>query len=260
MPELPDVEMFKQEARQALNRRIEYIRIWDPGFVTATQDEFKKHITGNELHEVWRKGKYLFLETGNQYAVVLHFGMTGFLKYAPGKKEAPEYVKLTFEMDDAHHLHYVSKRKLGRVEITRDSGKYADELDLGPDPLQIGEDAFREEVKASRAMVKSFLMDQSSVSGIGNMYSDEILYQAGIHPRVKSGILSDGSIGTLYRQMKRVLETAIENEADIARMPGTWLLPNREEGIDCPRCGEKIRKTRVLGRATYYCPSCQKKQ
>lgn len=259
MPELPDVEVFKKEAEKALNKRIDHVRIRDRDFVEASRYKLDQHVTGNRLKGVRRKGKYLFLETGDYHCVVLHFGMTGLLKYAPGKEDPPEYTKLTFEMDNEHHLHYISKRKLGKVEITGNTDRYTAELDLGTDAFQIGEDEFRKKLKSSRASVKSFLMDQSSLSGIGNVYSDEMLYQAGIHPRTKAGKLSDKKTGKLYREMKRVLEMAIDREADVSRMPGTWLLPNREEGTDCPRCDGKIKTIKVTGRTAYYCPSCQEK-
>ena len=155
MPELPDVEIFKKEAEKALNKRVDHVKIRDRDFVEASRYKFNKHIEGNDLRKVWRKGKYLFLETGDHYSVVLHFGMTGLLKYAPGKEGPPEYTKLTFEMGDGHHLHYISKRKLGSVEITGEPEAYTGELDLGPDALQLEEDAFTEKIKASRASVKS---------------------------------------------------------------------------------------------------------
>lgn len=259
MPELPDVEIYKKEAEKALNKRIEDVRIKDSDFVEVSRHQFQKHVIGNKLQEVWRKGKYLFLETGNQTAVVLHFGMTGLLKHATEKEEPPEYVKLTFELDNGHHLHYLSKRKLGSIHITGNSGKYTDELDLGTDAFEIKEDEFGKKLKESRSMVKSFLMNQSSICGIGNVYSDEMLYQAGIHPKIKSGKLSEVRIGELYRKMKHVLQMAIDKEADVSRMPGSWLLPNREEGADCPGCNGKIRTIKVTGRTAYYCPSCQKK-
>ena len=258
MPELPDVEIFKKEAEKALNKRVDHVKIRDRDFVEASRYKFNKHIEGNDLRKVWRKGKYLFLETGDHYSVVLHFGMTGLLKYAPGKEGPPEYTKLTFEMGDGHHLHYISKRKLGSVEITGEPEAYTGELDLGPDALQLEEDAFTEKIKASRASVKSFLMDQSALSGIGNVYSDEMLYQAGIHPKADAGKLSDKETGKLFRKMKYVLEMAIEKEADVSRMPRTWLLPHREEGAGCPKCDGKIKTIKVTGRTTYYCPSCQK--
>jgi len=259
MPELPDVEIFKQEAEKALHKRIDNVEIKDSDFVQATQQEFEKHVIGNELQEVWRKGKYLFLETGNQSTVVLHFGMTGLLKYAPETEEPTRYVKLTLELDNKNHLHYICKRKLGSIEITGDSGKYTDQLDLGTDAFQIGEDEFKEKLKASQATIKSFLMDQSTISGIGNVYSDEMLYQSGIPPTIKSSKLSGKKIRRLYKKMKRVLKMAIDKEADVSQMPKTWLLPNRVEGGDCPRCDGKIKKVRVSGRTAYYCPSCQQK-
>lgn len=181
-------------------------------------------------------------------------------KYAPDKEDPPKFAKCTIRLANDHHLHYVSKRKLGSFEITEDMGKYQEELALGPDALEIGEDEFRDKLSGSHAMLKNFLMDQSEISGIGNIYSDEILFQAGIHPEKKSSRLSGTQAKDLYKQTLKVLETAIKKEADIDKLPEDYLMPNREAGEKCPHCSGKIKKIKISGRTGYYCPRCQTKK
>ena len=118
MPELPDVEIFRQEAEKALYSVVEAVSIEDPGFVDATEKSLNKYITGNILKKTVRRGKHLFLVLENNYAVAMHFGMTGNLKFSNKKSETPGYVKCIFDLNNDHRLFYVSKRKLGRLKIS----------------------------------------------------------------------------------------------------------------------------------------------
>jgi formamidopyrimidine-DNA glycosylase len=103
-------------------------------------------------------------------------------------------------------------------------------------------------------------MNQSALCGIGNVYADEILFQACIHPRQKASELTEKQQGELYKQMDKVLKTAIKNQADISQMPDNFLLPKRKEGEKCPRGKGKVEKIKISGRSGYYCPDCQEKQ
>ena len=121
MPELPDVEVYRKEAQKAQNKKINHISVIDKHFVDISKITLGREIAGKKLKEIYRRGKYLFLTTDNHWSIVMHFGMTGRLEYLPADKEAPKYTKCTLEMSDNHHLHYLSKRKLGSVDITSDS-------------------------------------------------------------------------------------------------------------------------------------------
>lgn len=189
----------------------------------------------------------------------MHFGMTGDLKYLKESEDAPDYTKCSFVFNNRHKLHYISKRKLGHVEMTENLDDFIQKKELGPDALDISEDDFVSLLKEKKSMVKSALMDQSVISGIGNVYADEILFQCKIHPKQKTTALSGSDFKNLYKNTRKVLEKAIEKNADPTKLPKSYLLPNREEGNDCPRCDGKIEKIKTGGRTGYYCPSCQKK-
>lgn len=259
MPELPDVEIFKYVAKNATGQTIEEVDIKDKHFVNANDHNMKKYVEGNELKRVLRRGKYLFLNTKNNKGIVMHFGMTGSLEYQESEEEDPKYVKCKIRLGNDHFLFYTSKRKLGSVEFTHSIDGYISDNEIGIDALEIEEDEFSDKVRESHSMIKSFLMDQSEMSGIGNVYSDEILFQSGIHPEIKSNKLDDEKVAELYKNMKKVLQKAIEEDAKTHDLPGSYLLPNREAGEECPRCQGKIEKIKVSGRTGYYCPKCQKK-
>ena len=259
MPELPDVEIFRQEAEKALYSVVEAVSIEDPGFVDAIEKSLNRYITGNKLKKTLRRGKYLFLVLENNYAVAMHFGMTGYLEFADINSETPKYVKCIFDLDNDHRLFYVSKRKLGSLEITGNTDEFIQEHDIGPDALEIRESDFISAIKKSRSGIKSFLTNQSVISGIGNIYADEILFQARIHPKTRSNQLEESKSKDIYMHMIRVLKIAIEKQADVSKFPDSFLLPVRKEGEKCPVCRGNIEKIRLSGRTGYYCPRCQSK-
>lgn len=259
MPELPDVEIYKKSADKSVGSKIETIEITDEKFTDASKNLMGRYIKNREVKKTRRKGKYLFIEMDNKYALVMHFGMTGFLSYIAKTSETPSYARCIFELSNNHKLIYISKRKLGKIEITNDIKKYTEKQDLGPDALEISRTGFLSKIKGSKAMVKSFLMDQSALSGIGNVYADEILFHAGIHPGEKAHQLKENQKNELYKQIGRVLRTAINKQAKINRMPDDFMLPKRKEGEKCPRCNGKIKKIKISGRTGYYCPQCQRK-
>lgn len=259
MPELPDVEIYRQEAEKAKNSGIENFEIEDKKFIGISKNEFSKKLKGEKFKNATRRGKYLFLSTGKDKAVVMHFGMTGDLKYLKESEDTPDYTKCSFGLKNKHKLHYISKRKLGDVEFTDNLEKFIEEKDLGPDALEINKKEFVSLLKDKKSMVKTALTDQSVISGIGNVYADEILFQCKIHPKQKTTALSDADFKSLYKNTQKVLEKAIEKNADPSKLPKSYLLPNREEGNDCPICKGKIEKIKIAGRTGYYCPSCQKK-
>lgn len=259
MPELPDVEVFRKEAEKSKNSEITGFEIDDKDFVELTRNKFNNNLKGKKFKETSRRGKYLFMKVDDESGVVMHFGMTGYLEYLKEDEDAPDYTKCSFVLKNKHKLHYISKRKLGHVKYIGKIGNFIEENDIGPDALELSEPEFISKLKEKNSMVKSALMDQSTVSGIGNVYADEILFQSKIHPKQKANKLSDKTWKTLHKNTVNVLKKAIEKEADVSKLPKSYLLPNREEGNDCPRCDGKIEKIKVSGRTGYYCPSCQKK-
>jgi len=259
MPELPDVEILKKEADKAKGATIESAEVDASKMVNSSQSGITRFLKDKEVKGTLRHGKYLFLNVGHKEALVMHFGMTGELKYAGHDEKEPEYTQFSLNFKNNDHLHYISRRKLGRIEITDDTDKYIRDAGLGVDAVEVSEEIFLKNLQKNQSAIKSFLMNQSHLAGIGNIYSDEILFQAGIYPKKKAGKLTEEEGKKIYEKMDYVLKTAIDKEADVSSFPDSFLLSHRQEGKKCPGCNGKIQKIKVSGRAGYYCPGCQKK-
>ncbi|MBD3271145.1 MAG: hypothetical protein GF384_01240 [Elusimicrobia bacterium] len=166
---------------------------------------------------------------------------------------------MLIRFDNGYVLAYSSKRMLGAITAIGSPEEFINTKNMGPDALSIELDSFRKLVNGSRKNIKSTLMDQSALAGIGNIYSDEILFQAGIRPDARAGSIENKGLQKLYRTMKLVLNKAINRKADPSRMPGSWLIPNRNKDSTCPKCGKKLKHKKINGRTGYFCGNCQKK-
>jgi formamidopyrimidine-DNA glycosylase len=262
MPELPDLEVFKQYFdATALYQPIDRVEVRDDIILEdIPSGRLESALTGHSFSSTRRHGKYLFTEIGDHW-LAWHFGMTGRLEYFKDPAAEPEYVPLLIRFSNGYHLAYVMARKLGQIELVESVEQFVTAHKLGPDVLQPEFDlaAFRLAVSGRRGMVKTTLMNQEIMAGIGNVYSDEILFQAGIHPKTKIGSLADDGLEHLFETMKRVLQTAIdEYRADPDRFPRTWLTPHRQEGEKCPGGEGRIERLKVSGRSAYYCSARQK--
>lgn len=186
--------------------------------------------------------------------------MTGFLNYHHPSGDAPKYAQIRVRFKNKNALAYCSKRKFGKLGVVHSPEAFIKAHDLGPDALEIKLSDFRKLLSKKHGMLKTALMDQSMLAGMGNVYTDEVLYQCQMHPETAVQKLSDKEIKSLYHTMQRVLKTAIRHQANPDDMPSGYLLSHRKPKEDCPRCQGTIRKLTVGGRSTYICPACQKKK
>jgi formamidopyrimidine-DNA glycosylase len=261
LPELPDVEVFRRYLQStSLKRRVRDVRTTrEELYGDLGRDDVVKALKGSRLEDTRRHGKNLFVKLSGGKWLLLHFGMSGFLKSYRKPSEEPPHQRLVMELDDGSNLAYDSQRLLGTVSVVESPEEYARRKGLGPDALsdRMSAETLAELLEGSRATMKSALMDQGRIAGLGNVYTDEALFQAGIHPRRRAGELSKKGVKRLYRTMTRVLRKAIDFGADASNAPRSWLLPRREDGAECPRCGGSIERTKISGRTTYFCPRCQ---
>lgn len=258
MPELPDVELFRRRvAGSCLRRKIAGVQGGDSRTVQdVSRQQLSRRLKGSRFTSTRRHGKHLFVKLSGSGWLVLHFGMTGFVEHVPDDETRP-HTRLTVRFADGSKLVFADQRRLGFVSLTDDPDAYVQDAGLGPDALDPSYAQLREMLRARRGSVKSALMDQSMVAGIGNIYSDEILFHARIDPRAPAADLGDAAYRRLHRQVGRVLRLAADRGADPDRMPDTWLLPNRTDGAPCPRGNGEIRKVRMSGRGAFLCPGCQ---
>lgn len=261
MPELPDVETFRRYVEAtSLHQRIESVEIDAPRMLQGiSQAKFSARLIGKSFETTRRHGKYLFVELNSKPWLLLHFGMTGYVKYFKAKSKAPKHTRMLIKFENCYHFACIWQRRLGQIRVLDDPESLIDQKNLGPDALVPGIQLprFKEMLRTRRGSVKSALMDQHFVAGIGNIYSDEILFQARLHPRCQTRGLAERDVATLHRTLCHVLRVAVERRADPARMPQSWMLPHREAGGPCPRCGEQFATIGLAGRTAYYCPRCQ---
>ncbi len=259
MPELPDVAVYKQYLDStALHQEIENLSIEDDRVLDGvSEDKLRDALVGHSFASTDRHGKNLLVKLDTGQRLRLHFGMTGSLKYYARDDRKPEYTPVVFRFTNDYALAYICKRLLGRVSLTESPEAFVFEEGLGPDAYDLDEAQFIELLNNRRGAIKSALMSQELIAGIGNVYSDEILYQAGVHPKTPVTSLNRDSLSFLYHTMREVFETAINGRAEPENFPETYLTRSREEGQPCPRCGGTIQKIEVSGRSGYMCPGCQ---
>ncbi len=257
MPELPEVEIYARYfATQGLGQTILSVRIPDERILGETRKEtFATALLGKEFRGVHRHGKHLFADAKDVW-LHLHFGMTGDLAYYRG--DDPRFGRVIFDFSNGAHLAFEDMRLFGVADLTPDPSVYISQHRLGPDPFELTLRQFRELLAKRRGAVKSLLMSQDVIAGIGNLYADETLFQASIHPRRPVDKLSDNDIRQIYRTMNRILSDVIARKARGAGYPPRFLILHREEGERCPRCGGTIRRTVVFGRTTYFCRKHQR--
>jgi formamidopyrimidine-DNA glycosylase len=258
MPELPDVEIFKQYAdATSLHKIIDEIEINDDSVLEISGPTLQKHLKSHPFEKTERRGKHLFLSAGSQKWLMMHFGMTGGLKYSEQENAVPGHSRLLFHFSNGGYLAYISQRKLGKIDLTESPDKFCEEHQLGTDALEMSLNSFQELLNNKNGMIKTALMDQKMIAGLGNVYSDEILYQCKIHPKTKAKQLDEEQISQLHSTMQRILKTSIRNGADPGKMPDHYLITHREEDADCPDCGGSVHRIKVAGRGCYICPDCQ---
>lgn len=261
MPELPDVEVFgRRLARRALHHRIGDVDVRDAQVLDhVSRRRLEAALRGHRLARTRRHGKHLLVEIAEGGWLTLHFGMTAYVDVGAADVEPPPHARVVLALG-GERLCFVDQRRLGRLGLTDDPEAFIADHDLGPDALRLDLRGWREVLRGSRATVVATLMDQRRVAGIGNLYSDEILFHARLDPRrAARSLVEDDEPGVrrLHRQTQRVLRRAIEAGADPARMPRGWLLHRREDGQPCPRCGGEVARLDVGGRHSYWCPGCQ---
>lgn len=260
MPELPEIALYKRYLDEtSLDKKITDINFLHTGGLQSPKEGFEQALKGNKFSKSHRLGKYLLIATSGEKILILHFGMTGKLEYYKNQ-DPPKYSRVVFSFEDDDHLAFVCRRKLGKLFIADGLEEFQRDHDLGDDALQISEEEFLELLQDKGGSIKGVLTDQHVLAGIGNVYSDEMLYQCKIHPKTKTDSLDEKEKKQLYSKMKEVLEKAIQVEGQRSNFPKDYLISHRKEGADCPICEGKIKKIQVSGRSTYFCPECQKEK
>jgi formamidopyrimidine-DNA glycosylase len=279
MPELPEVETMVRGLRPAVvGRTIQGVEVLDPGMLQAcTPRQLARLAAGRTVAEVGRRGKWVvFLLEPDDKLIVIQPRMTGGFFLA--EPDRPQHIRLILHFGDGpgpRSVWFCDARRLGRIAGYKSPGaaEEAFSRSQGPDALVIGLDDLAGRIARTSRGIKPALMDQKVVAGIGNIYADEILHRSALHPERPANRLAPDDIARIHSAMREVLAEAIAAEGSsfdagyrtVLGLEGGFLATNavhRRKGGPCPRCGQAIVKERIaglIGRPTYYCPSCQVK-
>ncbi len=273
MPELPEVETVVRGLAGVLpGRRILSVRLGKTDFIDDPP-ALEQLIPGSRILGVHRHGKFLVveLETGKQSEsrlfLLIHLGMTGQLTTRRPEEPIAPHTHAFFALDDGRELRYTDIRRFGRVLLVREPQRERVLGQLGVDPLEAAQAGFCARLAGRRARIKALLLDQHVFRGMGNIYTDESLWRARIHPARLAASLTKEELVRLHRAVRHVLAEAIRlrgssvsDYVDSNGSPGEYQRRHRvyqREGKGCVRCGAKIRRVIVAGRSSYFCPRCQ---
>jgi formamidopyrimidine-DNA glycosylase len=184
--------------------------------------------------------------------------MAGSIRVTQDGEDTPKYARLSVVFEGGTRLHFRDPRKFGYVRMVDDVDAFIAEKRLGPDAISIGDNAFAQAVGGTRGAVKSALLSQKKLAGVGNLWADEALYRTGIDPDAYAADLDASRISELHTAVRDILEAVVDVGADYSKLPADWLIHNRDAGVACTRCDGVIAKKTVGGRTSYYCPDHQR--
>lgn len=283
MPELPEVETITR----GLNRKIKNRKITGLWTDWSKYGNLKKHVIGKKIIGVDRRAKNVLIHLSDNHLLLVHQKMSGHLMVGKWKKEKERwipqppagpltdpmnrFIRLIFFLDNGQMLALSDLRRFAKILCAPKEVIFSlpDLKELGPEPLepQFTFEKFRKLFKSKKGRIKQVLMDPKFISGIGNIYADEILWFAKIHPLTRVESLKEKSLKTVYRAMKFILKkalkyrgTSIDDYRDAAGRRGRYdrvRYVYQREGEPCRRCGVKIKRIKVGGRSAHFCPKCQ---
>jgi formamidopyrimidine-DNA glycosylase len=281
MPELPEVETVARGLRRAvLGRRIVSVMLGKTDFIDDPV-ALEQHLPGRQIEAVERYGKFMLLRLSAVYgtarvpangdsapaSLLVHLGMTGHLAPIPAEYPREKHTHVCLLLNDGRELRYTDARRFGRMAYLTEA-LLAEELkEFGVDPLEMSKEEFANRIHGRRARIKALLLDQGVLRGVGNIYADESLWRAKIHPARLGASLDRKQAETLRRVLQEILQEAIvmrgssiSDFLDAAGEPGEYQRHHRaygREGKSCYRCKSVIRRAIVAGRSSYFCPKCQ---
>jgi formamidopyrimidine-DNA glycosylase len=279
MPELPEVETVARGLQRSVaGRRILSVTLGKTDFIDDPA-AVERHLPGRQIERVERYGKFMLLrlsavqsgpaEHGDAApaSLLVHLGMTGNLAPCAPDQPCAKHTHVWMRLDDGRELRYTDPRRFGRIAYLTDETLRAHLTPFGADPLLVSEEEFATRVRSRNARIKALLLDQTVLRGVGNIYADESLWRAKIHPAQRGMKLTGGQVRVLRRTLQQVLQKAIESRGssiadflDADGEPGEYQQHHRaygREGKPCYRCRTPIRRIIVAGRSSFFCSKCQ---
>ncbi len=277
MPELPEVETLARGLQRELaGRRIVSITLGKTDFIDDPE-ALESELPGRTIARVERYGKFLLLRLGaeegtkksdGEAALLVHLGMTGLLMPKAVRELQAKHTHVVMLLDDGRELRYVDPRRFGRMAYLPGKVLSGELQRFGADPLEVGLAEFARTIQGRKARIKALLLDQGVLRGVGNIYADESLWKAKIHPAQLGGRLKHAEVKQLHSALQKILQKAIllggssiSDFLDAEGLPGEYQQHHRaygREGEPCFRCKTAIRRVFVAGRSSYFCPHCQR--
>lgn len=266
MPELPEVETIRRELEKAvLGKKITEVCVHHPVVIRQPSvEKFKKELSGASIKNILRQAKVLILELSNGKSLVIHLKMTGQLIYPGDAKKS----RVSFKLSDGKWLDFNDQRLFAELRLLDDWHDLKFIQKLGPEPFDITEEEFKQMLKPKKTKIKPLLMDQTFISGVGNLYAAEALFRAKIHPQRAAASLSDKEKEHLFREIKDTLSEAIKYKGSsvdqyvqLSGQYGDYVRYHKvydREGKPCLVCKTPIKRISLGGRGTYFCPKCQR--
>jgi formamidopyrimidine-DNA glycosylase len=273
MPELPEVETVARGLREVLpGRRVMSVRLGKTDFIDDPA-ALEQDLPGGTFARIRRLGKFLLLDLeprktpAEESSLLIHLGMTGKISVCPPETPVALHTHVFLALDDGRELRYNDVRRFGRMALLANGAHEPVLGGLGVEPLEVSEAEFRTRIQARKSRIKAVLLNQSVLRGIGNIYADESLWRAKIHPEKIGARLQDDELRRLHRAVQHILREAIRlrgssisDYVDLDGGRGEFQQKHRayqRDGKKCPRCGTIIRHIVVAGRSTHFCPQCQ---
>lgn len=255
MPELPEVHNFKLYLdAAATGRTISGVTVHDEHIIrNISGPAFADVLTGRKIIDSLRRGKYLFVNLDNGHCLLLHFGMTGDLNLYQDPSDRHKYERFALHFTDGNVLGFNDPRKFARILYLQDRNAYIEEIKLGPDALEIDLEQWMDSVKGRKTTIKAVLLNQSILSGVGNLYADEICYRTRTHPAARVNELTDQQLTALHAETVAVMTYGTEHAPYYKDYPEDWFWHVwREEGKAGPEGIGEVKVIKVAGRTTYF--------
>lgn len=272
MPELPEVETVARGLKKNITGLIiARVEVRKTAWVYPRAHAFKSLLSGAAVIGVHRRGKNILIDLSNGQTLWIHLKMTGHFYFLPKDEPITKHDHVVFHFqNDARTLRFNDYRRFGRLRIypTDVIMQQKGLADLGPEPLEMSAEEFVRLIRARRRMIKPALLDQSLIAGIGNIYADESLFFANIHPRRLTDTIPPKRLAELHSHIQAVLKkatklmgTSVDTYTGLNGQPGRYqkyLMVYGREGQPCYACGRKVVREKIGSRSAHFCPDCQK--
>ena len=276
MPELPEVQTIVNDlvASNVINRTIVGVEVFWPKTIGDMKTEtFRKKVSGQTIQNIRRRAKYIIFDFAAQWHLLVHLRMSGRLYLTPNSMKHDKHEHVILHLNDNSDLRFHDTRKFGRMILTENPESILGKL--GPEPLSndFSAEQFKTMLKSRHRQLKPLLLDQTFIAGLGNIYVDEALWEARLHPQRIASSLSSKKVNDLYHSIRKVLQQGIDNQGtSLGDGKSNFVSAKRRQGSnaknlmvfrrtnrECPRCGSMIKRIVVGQRSTHICPRCQKR-